>query len=254
MLCLLGDFVGINTYIWDIRHNIQHHTFTNILGGDLIIENIPLIRLTPANKHRGFHKLQLFYAPILYAFYSLYWTLVIDFRLFMKKEICNLKNIHHSARQWFVLFFFKLLYVIYMLILPVIFTDFFWYEVLLGFLIMHLFSGILLSLVAVLGHFVPQTSFPIPNEQGKIDTSWSEHQLHATIDFAPQSKVVNWITGGLNTHVAHHLFPEICHCHYLSITPIIESYCKEHGYHYQKETMGNALASHFRYLKKLGEK
>src|SRR5688500_16024476 len=23
-LCFLGDLVGINTYIWDIRHNIQH--------------------------------------------------------------------------------------------------------------------------------------------------------------------------------------------------------------------------------------
>jgi linoleoyl-CoA desaturase len=99
-LCYLGDLVGINTYIWDIRHNIQHHSFTNILGGDLIVENIPLIRLTPAAKWHGFHKLQIFYAPILYSLYSLYWTLGIDFKLFFKKEICNMRNITHTKKQW----------------------------------------------------------------------------------------------------------------------------------------------------------
>ena len=53
-VCYIGDLVGINTYIWNIRHNLLHHTFTNVLGGDLIIENIPLIRLSP---HQAYKKL-----------------------------------------------------------------------------------------------------------------------------------------------------------------------------------------------------
>jgi linoleoyl-CoA desaturase len=47
LLCYVGDVVGINTYIWDIRHNVQHHNFTNVVGGDLVIENIPLLRISP---------------------------------------------------------------------------------------------------------------------------------------------------------------------------------------------------------------
>jgi linoleoyl-CoA desaturase len=140
-----------------------------------------------------------------------------------------------------------------MLVFPIVFTNFTWYQVLVGFLIMHCCSGILLSFVAVLGHFVPQTSFPKLNSENKIENSWSEHQLEATIDFSPKSKLINWITGGLNTHVAHHLFPEICHCHYYEITQIIENYCSENNYPYKKESLGNALKSHFQYLKILGE-
>lgn len=248
----LGDIVGINTYIWDIRHNIQHHSFTNVLGGDLVIENIPLLRISPHQRLRKFHRLQPYYAVLLYMFYSLYWILVIDFKLFFQKNICNLKNIRHPVKEWVYLFFFKAFYIFYMIVLPVLLTDIPWYNVLLLFLLMHAAGGLLLSLVAVLGHFVMGPSFPEPVND-VLQNSWSEHELEATIDFAPSSKLINWITGGLNTHVAHHLYPTVCHTHYYAITPIIEQYCREQGYPYRKESLGNALMSHFRFLKMLSK-
>jgi linoleoyl-CoA desaturase len=246
----LGDIVGINTYIWDIRHNIQHHSFTNVLGGDIVIENIPLLRISPHQPLRRFHQYQMYYAPLLYMFYSFYWIFIIDFRLFAQKEICNLKNIRHPAREWIKLFFFKSFYFLYMIILPAVFTELPWYTVILFFLLMHAAGGLLLSFVAVLGHFVEGPVFPEP-QNGIIRSSWSEHELDATIDFAPSSKIIHWLTGGLNTHVAHHLFPQVSHEHYYAITSMIESYCRQNGYQYRKESLKNALISHFRYLKKL---
>lgn len=246
----IGDLVGINTYIWDIRHNIQHHTFTNVLGGDLIIDSIPLIRLSPHQPYKRYHSLQPYYAPLLYLLYSFYWMFIIDFVLFFKKDICNLKNIKHPLKEWILLFFFKLVYVGYMIVLPALFTDLSFTAILGLFMIMHFAAGLLLSFIAVLGHFVEGPSFPQP-ENGILPTSWSEHELEATIDFAPSSRIVNWITGGLNTHVAHHLYPQICHSHYYAITPIIENHCRENGYAYKKETFSSALYSHFRYLKQL---
>jgi linoleoyl-CoA desaturase len=248
----IGDIVGINTYIWDIRHNIQHHTFTNVLGGDLIIENIPLIRLSEHQRYRKYHAFQPYYAVVLYLLYSFYWMFVIDFRLFFKKDICNLMNIQHPKREWLLLIFFKTFYIVYMLVLPVMFTNMSLALVMGLFMAMHCAAGLLLSFIAVLGHFVEGPSFPEPVD-GVLSNSWSEHELEATIDFAPSSKLINWITGGLNTHVAHHLYPQICHVHYYEMTPIIEAYCKEHGYPYKKESFSNALASHFRYLKKLSK-
>lgn len=245
----LGDIVGINTYIWDIRHNIQHHTFTNILGGDLIIEQVPLIRLSQHQQYKTYHRYQPYYAPILYMFYSFYWMMVIDFKLFQKKEICNLKNIKHPKTEWIKLIAFKLFYLFYILIVPWLFTSLSFLQVLGLFFIMHLAAGSLLSIVALLGHFVDGPSFPEP-VNGLIDNSWSEHELEATIDFAPNSRVINWITGGLNTHVAHHLFPKICHIHYYKITSIIAQYCNHNGYPYKKESLLNAMISHLRYLKK----
>jgi len=249
-VCFLGDIVGINTHIWDIRHNIQHHTFTNILGGDLIIESIPFIRLSPQQPYKRFHKYQVFYAPILYMFYSFYWMFIIDFKLFFKKDICNLHDINHPPKEWFVLFTTKLFYIFYMIILPWTFTHYALLNVIAFFLIMHMAAGLLLSFVAVMGHFVEGPIFPDATN-GIIDNSWSEHELEATIDFAPKSKIVNWITGGLNTHVAHHLFPSICHVHYYDLTRIIENYCIENNYQYKKESLWDGLKSHFRFLKKL---
>lgn len=252
MLRYLGDIVGINTYIWNIRHNIQHHTFTNVLGGDLVIENIPLLRISPHQPLKKFHAWQPYYAVLLYFFYSLYWILVIDFRLFFRKDICNMKNLKHPTREWVTLFFFKTFYLFYMIALPALLTTIPLLHIILFFLLMHAAGGILLSLVAVLGHFVIGPAFPEANN-GVLDTSWSEHELDATIDFAPSSRIINWITGGLNTHVAHHLYPNICHVHYYAITPIIEAYCRENGFHYRKESLGNAIMSHFKFLSALAK-
>ncbi len=246
----LGDIMGINTYIFDIRHNKQHHLYTNILGGDLIIENIPLIRLSRHQPHKKFHRYQHYYTPVFYFLYSLYWIFIIDFRLFRKKEICNYKNIKHANSEWVKLYLFKAFYVFYIIILPWILTPLSIWQVLGLFLLMHAAGGLLLSIVAVLGHFVEGPSFPSV-ENGVIDNSWSEHELEATIDFAPKSRIINWITGGLNTHVAHHLFPRMCHVHYYTVTQIIERYCRENGYSYKKESLAGALLSHFKYLKKL---
>ncbi|MDO9376010.1 MAG: fatty acid desaturase [Ferruginibacter sp.] len=153
-ICFLGDLVGINTYIWDIRHDIQHHTFTNVLGGDLIIESIPLIRPSPQQPYKTFHKYQVCYAPVFYMLYSFYWMFVIDFKLFFKKEICNLHNIRHPRGQWVILFSTKLFYLFYMLYCPWVFTAPNFSSVVGYFFIMHCAAGLLLSFVAVLGHFV----------------------------------------------------------------------------------------------------
>jgi linoleoyl-CoA desaturase len=248
----LGDLVGINTYIWDIRHNVQHHSFTNVVGGDIVIENIPLLRISPNQPLQKFHTYQRYYCILLYMFYSFYWIFIIDFRLFFQKEICNLKNIKHPQKEWIKLILFKSFYITYMIVLPIVFTGIPWQYVLFLFLLMHIIAGLLLSLVAVLGHFVIGPAFPEP-QNGIIPNSWSEHELEATIDFAPSSKIIHWITGGLNTHVAHHLYPQVSHTHYYAITPIIEKYCKANGYNYRKESLSGALVSHFKFLKKLSK-
>jgi linoleoyl-CoA desaturase len=247
----LGDLLGINTYIWYIRHCIQHHAFTNVMGGDLIMDNAPLIRLSPHHAYRKFHKLQVYYTPFFYAFYTFYWIFLLDFNLFLKKEICNLEDIKHPPIEWFKLFFFKIVYITYILIIPIILLDVSWYWIIAGFFIMHFFAGLYLSIIGVVSHYVMDITFAEPDIQGNLETSWGENQMASTIDFAPQSRLLNIITGGLTTHIAHHLFPTICHCHYMRITPIIKSYCEEHGCNYRSKTLIGAIKSHFKHLKNL---
>jgi linoleoyl-CoA desaturase len=253
LFCYLGDIVGVNTYIWHIRHDRQHHTFTNVPGGDVIMEAIPLIRLNPHQKHLPIHRYQLFYAPILYGLYSLYWIFIMDFFLFFKKDICTLKNIQHPRAEWIKLILFKIFYLSYMLAIPIILLPYNWKNIVFCFLVMHLFAGMLMSVISVLGHNLEGPEFPVPLPSGNIQNSWGEHELETCADFATDSKLICWITGGLNAHVCHHLFPTICHVHYYNLTPLIRKHCNDNGYKLIEYSLPAALISHIRYLKSLSK-
>jgi len=121
--------------------------------------------------------------------------------------------------------------------------------VLIGFLIYHIVAGILLSTVVVLGHCVEGAEYSAPDENGIIQNSFLQHEWNATYDCSTNSKTLHWITGGLNTHLAHHLFPKLCHCHYLAVTRIIKQHCAEHHVNYQHYSLGDAIISHFNFLK-----
>lgn len=251
---LLGDFIGVNTYMWHIRHDLQHHTYTNILGGDLIIESIPLLRINPHQPHRSFHRYQRYYAPVLYTLYSLYWILFLDFRLFFKQDICTLKSIKHPFSEWFILFFFKGLYLLYMLVIPVYFLEQSFFEILGYFIIGHLFAGVLISIVAAYGHYMEGIAFTKLAADQEIPSTWQEHELAVTTDFGNKSYLLTWLIGGLNHHICHHMFPGICHVHYQQLTPIIRLHCETAGKPFHEFSLAQAFISHRNFLRKLGSR
>ena len=63
----------------------------------------------------------------------------------------------------------------------------------------------------------------------------SEMQISVTMDYATDSWLASFFTGGLNHQTAHHLFPGISQYYYPEITPIVVQTCKEFGvpYHYK---------------------
>lgn len=245
----LGDLMGMNTHIWNLRHNIQHHSFTNIVGGDILLDNIPLVRVSPYQKRFWIHKFQAFYVIILYMVYSVFWVFFLDISFFFKKNMGNLKNIRHTKTEWLALIFFKTLYISYMILIPWIIIEIPFLKVLAGFFIFHAAAGILLSTVVVLGHCVEGPQYVAPDENGMIHNSWMQHEWDTTSDCATRSRLMHWISGGLNTHLAHHLFPRICHCHYYDITGIIRKHCEEYKVVYPHHSFGKAIISHFRFLK-----
>ena len=248
-LAYFGDLMGMNSYIWNIRHNIQHHTFTNVAGGDVLLDSIPFIRVSPQQKKFPIHKYQVWYVPLLYMFYSIFWVFFIDINMFKQKHMGNYKNMKHSWQEWTKLIFFKSFYLFYMIVFPVAVINIPLSTVLTGFLLYHMAAGILLSTVVVLGHCVEGAAYVAPDENGIIQNSWMQHEWNATYDCSTDSKILHWITGGLNTHMAHHLFPKLCHCHYLAVTKIIKEHCAEHHINYPHYSLGDAIISHFNFLK-----
>jgi linoleoyl-CoA desaturase len=147
----------------------------------------------------------------------------------------------------------KLIYFFTAIGLPIIFSSFAWWQILIGFLIMHCTAGFIMSIVFQMAHIVEGAEQPLPNQNGNIENEWAIHQLQTTANFSRKSRVMNWFIGGLNFQIEHHLFPNICHIHYRKISHIVESTALEFGLKYNMKTsFAHALVSHTRMLKSLG--
>ena len=94
---------------------------------------------------------------------------------------------------------------------------------------MQLAAGVIGALVAIPPHLGEETVFPTVDEEGYLHHSRLTHHLDTTTDFARKSVFANWMLGGLNTHVIHHLFPNICHAHYIPLTQILKDTMDEAG-------------------------
>ncbi|WP_296700702.1 acyl-CoA desaturase [Algoriphagus sp.] len=250
---LLFDFLGANSYIWKKRHVFSHHIFPNILNADADLKQNPMVRIFPNDEKRGYHRYQFIYAPFLYLLYTINWLFFRDFQDFQKKEIGSLKLKRHKKLEYFKLIFYKIIYVSYILIFPLLFSSLNGWQLLLGFLLMNFAASITITLALIPSHVAEDSAFPIPDESGQMATSWSHHQLHTIRDFATSNWFLNFLFGGFNHHLAHHLFPNICHVHYVKITPIIKASAKRFGLTYNHEaSFFNAYLSHYKLLKKNG--
>ena len=248
-------FLGASPYVWKISHNLVHHTYTNIPGHDEDIEVAPgLIRLDADEKWRPWQRYQQVYAFPLYGLASLSWVLRKDYVKFFSKKIGQVHNQFHARREYVTLFAAKFAYYVLFLALPLAVLDITWWQLILGFVIMHGVEGLVLGLVFQLAHVVEGTAFPMPTEQGTIEEAWAIHQVRTTANFAPNSWLASFLCGGLNRQIEHHLFPKVCHIHYPVIAAIVKQTALEFDLPYlENPTFGSALLSHYRILQAMGQ-
>lgn len=68
----------------------------------------------------------------------------------------------------------------------------------------------------------------------------------------PYSRIANFIFGGFNNHVAHHLFPHIHHIYYPDLNKILYKILVENGVQPNQTTYWGGVCSHLRLLKRMG--
>ena len=252
---LITYFVGANPFVWKIQHNVFHHTYTNIHGLDEDIKTKVVIRLSQHATLRWIHRYQYIYSFFLYGLNTLF---------FIVSDLVKLLNYHRMGmierqkstlrRELMILITTKVLYVFFLMVLPVLVTSLLWWQVLIGVLAAHLMSGYILTLVFQMAHVVEGVDQPVLNDEGNIENAWAIHQLHTTANFARNNRFLNWYIGGLNYQIEHHLFPNICHVHYRKLATIVEQTAAEFQLRYlEKPTFTQALHSHIDMLKALGK-
>jgi linoleoyl-CoA desaturase len=242
---------GNNAYVWGKNHNESHHLYTNIEGSDIDVLNNPLFRMTESQPLKWFHRFQWLYAPFLYLLYSLNWFLFRETLMIFNYSSRTIK-ITIPRIEIFKLILYKFFYLGYMIILPVYLLPFGWSTVLFAFLLNHFMVSILFVGVLGVSHLSDYVEHPKPDAEGKLDISWPKLQMSTSVDYNSGSVFLNWTLGGFNAHALHHLLPNISHVHYLKILPVFRELAKKHGITYMEMNYWQSLASHFRFLKRMG--
>ncbi len=247
------NFLGGHSDYWKIKHNINHHTFTNIEGLDSDIDVLPFMRLHEEQPRYWFHRFQHIYWVILYGLSYLSWIFYDDFKkYFSGKVTLDMKPKKWNLKEHLVFWATKVMYIGVFIILPVVMVG--WLKALVGFVIVAFVTGLFISIVFQLAHVVEGTQFITPHDSTtKIDHEWAIHQISTTANFATKNKFLYWLLGGLNFQIEHHLFPRISHIHYPQVSKFVKEVCKEYNITYIEYTsMFRAFYSHLVHLKHLG--
>jgi linoleoyl-CoA desaturase len=246
------DSMGASSFIWKVRHNLVHHSFTNIYGHDDDIDIQPFMRTSRDQPINKFHKYQYWYCFPLYGLTYLSWVFLVDFRYYFSRRIANKKISSISIKDHITFWGSKLFYTTMVLVIPSIVVGVI--PTLIGFFIMASICGLFISVILQLAHLVEACDFPVPEEKtGNIENQWAVHQMETTTNFATSNKALSWLLGGLNFQIEHHLFPRVSHVHYNEISRIVKEVCKDFNVrYYEYKTFFQALKSHVRYLKTVG--
>lgn len=251
LFSLSFNLQGNNAYVWGKNHNESHHLYTNIEGSDIDVLNNPLFRMTESQELKWFHRYQFIYAPFLYLLYSINWFFFRESLMLFNFSSRTIK-IQIPKIEVLKLVIYKLLYIGYMIALPIYILPFGWQTVLLAFLFNHFLVSIIFVGVLGVSHLSDFVEHPIPDKDNKLNMSWPKLQMCTSVDYNANSTFFNWTLGGFNAHALHHLLPNICHVHYIEILPIFRELAQKHGLNYMEMPYSESLASHFRFLKGMG--
>lgn len=253
LLGLSFDLMGASSYFWKLTHNVIHHTYTNIQGLDEDLEVSPLLRLSPRSEHRPVHTYQHLYAPVAYSMGLLYWAFVKDYHHLSRKALGPYRDIRHPTGELVKLFTMKLVYYVYMIVIPLVVLDVAWWQFVIGYMAMGMTAGFVMSIVTQMAHVIEGPEQFTVRGREAMEDPWAVHEMKTTANFARRNKLFSWYVGGLNYQVEHHLFPKICSIHYPAIAPIVQQTAKEYGLPYHDHaTLVAALRSHWRTLKRYG--
>jgi linoleoyl-CoA desaturase len=249
--------MGFNDTNWNVQHNGLHHMNTNIKAsvdnlGDEDIQAYGLLRLSQHSKLRWIHRWQHFYAWFLYGIVttgrffgetfriSAYLKMVLGQRFKIKPlfEYCKIIGL-------------KLIYLFLMVALPILITDFSWWQVIIGFFSISFITSFTFTLIFQLAHIVENAQQPDP-VNGIISNDWAIHELQTSSDFKTNN-FFSGLIGGLNFQIVHHLYRNVSHRHYKALSKIIQKIAADFSLIYnQKRSFIQALISHYKRLKQLG--
>lgn len=253
VLGLIFDFTGASSYLWRLRHNRMHHAYTNLYGADVDLDANWILRFSPYSGAHPVQRYQHLYFPFAYAISSLHWMAFKDYKSLSRRSHGCFREVTHTPARVAEVLGLKALHYVNFIVLPLVLLDITVGQFLVGFLTLHVVTGLLMTCIFQVTHNTHLTGKHESVPGACLDRSWMAHELDVTANFACDNRALTWFVGGLNHHIEHHLFPTIASAHYPALRPIVKAVAAKHGLPYHEfATFREAFAGHQRLLKELG--
>ena len=243
--------LGFSSYAWRVKHNVAHHTYTNVDDYDDDISQVPFARFMPQQKARPWYRLQHYYIWPLYTLMVLRWQTAGDVAAFVRGSIG--RSPLRAPKRWDLvgLVAGKAIFIGWALVVPMLVYP--WWGVLGAYVAFAMIMGLITATTFQLAHCVEEADFASVEELSGPKRVWAVHEVETTVDFCPRNPVLTWVLGGLNYQIEHHLFPRVPHTHYARIAEIVKRNSEKHGVRYTTQpSLWFALRSHFRHLRTMG--
>jgi linoleoyl-CoA desaturase len=233
--------LGVDGALWRRRHVMDHHPKPNSKGHDLDLDNPTLLRLAPYTQRRWYHGFQHLYAPFIYSAGVVFTVCIDDFR----SLVPELRRSGISVVGGFLLR--KLLFVALWIVVPLALNPLLTPGLLIEGLCIATIPTAWIFLPIAAAHLNEETHFFASDS----NLEFSALQGETTVDFCAHSRLMTMVYGGLNCHLAHHLWPRVAGCHYQLLYRIADdemngSFCAPNL------TLVGLLTSHFKLLRRLG--
>ena len=245
------SLLGLSSYAWRVKHNVAHHTYTNVDGYDADITQVPFARLMPVQEPRPWYRLQHYYIWFLYCLMALRWQTIGDVAAFVRGTIGT--STLRVPRGWDLagLVGGKVIFVSWAIVVPLLVYP--WWGVVVAYLVYSMVVSLIMAVTFQLAHCVEEADFTSAEQLAAERRLWAVHEVETTVDFCPRNPVLSWVVGGLNYQIEHHLFPRVPHTHYAHIATIVQRNAEQHGVRYvTQRSLRAALGSHFRHLRTMG--
>jgi len=221
--------------------HIKHHRYAIHPEHDYDVFALKnFVRLSPDLERKWYHTYQKLYAPFIYGYYIFIQLLggyTTDF--FSNRDILKDKGVLPD------IILSSLAAFTFHIAIPIYLTNVWW--VLLCATSYFFTWQMAIYITSGVPHMTDSSAASIKTD------SWAYYVCSTTKDLKCGNRFYDWLTGGLNYHLEHHLLPSIPRDHLPKIRHIVEHTCREFGYPYHAyESFSAYFRDHYNYLAELG--
>jgi delta8-fatty-acid desaturase len=235
---------GFSSHWWKDRHN-SHHATTNILDADPDIDNIPMLAWAPSDLDKA-PKWCLKYIP----YQSYYFLLLLPIlRLaWVTRSITFVGEMRTSKYKQYR-YDFPLealtLFIHWSWVFALHWTLPTWGWVITYFIVSECLAGFGIAIVVFFNHYSCE-KYP-----SALAGNFVCLQLWTTRNMTP-GIFTDWICGGLNYQIEHHLFPTMPRHNLYRASFLVKQFCKDHDLPYLCSDFGEGLQKVLAFLDSIG--